>query len=658
MAPSTPSRAVVLCGTDQAEPPTRVLRAGPLSAELDNGQLRYVRLGDVEVLRAIAFLVRDENWGTFAPDLRDLKIAESAGGFAVSYKASCADASRRIDYQATITGKADGSLRFEATATPATDVLTNRTGFIVLHPLNGVAGRPVRVEHVDGRTVTDVFPAIIDPVQPFYDIRSLSHEVVPGVWATCRMEGDTFEMEDHRNWTDASYKTYVRPLALPWPYTLPKGGTFTQSVTLDFSGPLPKAAGAGAVAPVAVTLGAATPARMPKLGLGVPAEEAQHALQAGDLLKAIAPRWLVCHVDLRAGHGPKEIAAYKALGEKTGAEVVLEIVIPGQAAPATELAPVAEAVRAAGLALAAVAVSPAADLKAVLPGSKGPDVPPAETIYVAARAAFPGVKLGGGMFSYFTELNRKRPPAGLLDYVTHTTCPAVHAPDDRSLMETLEALQYVVQSTRGFIGGTPYRVGPSAIGCRDNPYGKATSPNPDNGRVCLTRSDPRQRGMFGAAWTLGYIANFARGGVEAIAMGAPTGPFGVIYRRTESAQPYFDDVAEATLYPVFHVLAGLTGAEGAQVLDATPSRSGVVETLAYRDAGGTTLWLANLTAEAQEVALSGLPAARARLAILDESVFRRATSDPQALPACAREADAAAIRLGAYAVARLEFPAA
>src|SRR3546814_12313933 len=83
----------------------------------------------------------------------------------------------------------------------------------------------------------------------------------------------------------------------------------------------------------------------------------------------------------------------------------------------------------------------------------------------------------------------------LLDYVTHTTCSAVHAPDDRSVMETLESLQYVIRSTRGFIGDAPYRVGPSAIGCRDNPYGQATSPNPDNGRVCLSRSDPRQRGL-------------------------------------------------------------------------------------------------------------------------------------------------------------------
>ena len=51
-------------------------------------------------------------------------------------------------------------------------------------------------------------------------MRALSHEAVPGVWATCTMEGDAWEMEDHRNWLDASFKTYVRPLALPYPYTI------------------------------------------------------------------------------------------------------------------------------------------------------------------------------------------------------------------------------------------------------------------------------------------------------------------------------------------------------------------------------------------------------------------------------------------------------
>lgn len=654
MAPTTPSRAVMLCGTDQIEPPRRRLAAGPLSVEFDNGQLRYIRLGDIEVLRAIAFLVRDENWGTFTPAISDLKIAEGSDGFSISYVAVCADAAKRLAYRAEITGKADGNLRFEATATPGTDFLTNRTGFVVLHPLDGVAGRPVKVEHVNGRRAEDRFPEIINPVQPFYDIRALSHEVSPGLWATCRMEGDTFEMEDHRNWTDASYKTYVRPLAKPWPYSLVKGETFSQSVTLSFAGPLPAASAGGAAPVVTVTVGGDTGTRMPKLGLGVPVDEAQHSLDVADLLSRLGPKWLVCHVDLRAGPGTREIAAYRALGERTGAEIVLEIVIPGIAAPATELAPLAQAVVDGGLVPAAIAVSPAADLKAVLPGSKGPEVPPATEIYAAARAAFPGIRLGGGMFSYFTELNRKRPPAELLDYVTHTTCSAVHAPDDQSVMETLGSLQYVIRSTRGFIGDTPYRVGPSAIGCRDNPYGQATAPNPDNGRVCLTRSDPRQRGLFGAAWTLGYLANFARGGVEAVAIGAPTGPFGAIHRSMEGAVPYYDAQGGRTIYPIFHVLAGLTGAEGAAVVEARSSQPGAVEALAYYAEGKTTLWLANLTAEPREVALSGTGTSSVRVATLDESSFIPLTTNPDAIDDNARVIDGGRLSLAAYAVARAE----
>ena len=37
------------------------------------------------------------------------------------------------------------------------------------------------------------------------------------------MEGDAFEMEDQRNWADASFKTYVRPLSKPRPYVIAKG---------------------------------------------------------------------------------------------------------------------------------------------------------------------------------------------------------------------------------------------------------------------------------------------------------------------------------------------------------------------------------------------------------------------------------------------------
>ena len=180
MATKSPSRAIKLFGTTVVDSKGRVLRAGPLSAVLDNGQLRYIRVNDIEVLRAIAFLVRDENWGTFTPEISNLKVKQGKTGFSVTYRARCADAKRALTYDAEITGDVTDGLKFSATATPESDFLTNRTGFVVLHPLQGVAGKPVKVMHVDGRSEKSRFPKIINPVQPFYDIHALSHEIAPG----------------------------------------------------------------------------------------------------------------------------------------------------------------------------------------------------------------------------------------------------------------------------------------------------------------------------------------------------------------------------------------------------------------------------------------------------------------------------------------------
>lgn len=654
MAVKKPQRAIKLFGTPIPEGKGKLLRAGPLTAVLDNGALRYVRLNDVEVLRAIAFLVRDENWGTFTPEITNLTIRQGKGGFEVNYDGRCGDAKRALTYKARIVASEDGSLRFDATALPLTDFLTNRTGFIVLHPLKGVAGRPVEILHVDGRKVKDKFPAIINPMQPFYDIRALSHEVMPGVWATCRMEGDTFEMEDHRNWTDASFKTYVRPLALPWPYTLAAHAEIKQSVSLSFNGKLPKAKSAAGTKAIAVEVGRAGNLGLPKIGLGVGVEEVDPAFAAAELVKVAEPQILVCQVDGRQGNGLSVLRRFRRLADATGADVVLEYILPGQQSPEIEFSRFARDVNDSGIVPAAIAVSPAADLKAVLPGARGPKVPPLEDIYRAARAAFPGIPLGGGMFSYFTELNRKRPPADKLDFVGHTTCPIVHAADDISVMETLEALPYVIESTKAFIGRTPYRVGPSAIPARDNPYGASTAANPNNNRVCLAKMDPRQRGLFGAAWTLGYISAFAYGGVEVVTMGAPTGPSGIIYRRADYPQPYFDDLKGPAVYPVFHVVAGIASALGHKLMAVKSADASRIACLAYRDAKGPVLWLANLTGDEQAVKIVGVGKGAMALHMLDEETFQIATTDPGFLEKPGKKLrSAGGLKLGPYAVARL-----
>ncbi len=682
-----PSSAIMLFGTEEKVVPRKRLRAGPLSCELDGGNLRYIRIGGKEAIRAIAFIVRDQDWGTYNPTILDLKIGQGADDFEVSYEAVCKDASQELRYRAKIKGASDGRLTFEASARAVSDFVTNRTGFVVLHPIEGVAGEAVEVLHTDGRIERSVFPELIDPMCPFQDIRALTHEVLPGVRVTCRMAGDAFEMEDHRNWNDASYKTYVRPLAKPWPYTLKAGEASEQSVVLTIAGSVPKVAAAAGEAPVELRVGGAV-GSVPALGLSLRPEHAEATLEAADLIRKLGPQFLVCPFNSRIADGyagPAVVGAstftfdrrtgdpgavlrmYKAMAEVTGAELVLEAVVAcrepdgspcgDEATMRADLARIRDAVAAAGVRFGRVAVAPASDLKCTLPGSIWPACPEAEALYAAAREAFPAVPVGGGMFSYFTELNRKRPPAGALDFVVHTSCPIVHACDDTTVMENLEALPHIVRSTRAFAGGRPYRAGPSAIGARDNPYGATATPNPAGGRVALAGMDPRQRGLLGAAWYLGYFAHMAAGGLEAVCLAAPVGEFGVVYAKMAWPQPWFDDQAaggRALVYPVYHVLRGLAEGAGKPRLQTTLSNGSAVQAVAWQGHGGAVVWLANLTPAPQTVALQGLAARRGRIAVLDQAGFGAAAADPDALAGRASAGEIGRLELGAYAVARVE----
>ncbi|MGI9420085.1 MAG: hypothetical protein ACR2RA_19855 [Geminicoccaceae bacterium] len=678
---TAPSRAIALFGTDEPVADAKTLRAGPLTVEFDNGALRYIKVGGKEAIRNIAFVVRDKDWGTYNPVLKNLKIGQASNAFEVSFDAICKDANQELHYSARIKGRSDGSLSFEGTGKAISDFLTNRTGFVVLHPLDGVAGCPVDVERVDGSRESTAFPAFIDPMCPFQDLRALTHEVLPGVKVTCQMEGDAFETEDHRNWNDASFKTYVRPLAKPWPYEIKAGETTEQSVTLTLSGDAPTVALGNGIKPMTLKLGGEAGV-MPAIGLSLPPEQDRAILDAIEPVRKLAPQFLVCPFDSRIADGaPRGLAGpsvstfplddprldgrgevmamFKKMGEATGAELVLEAVLAcrdSSGAPSADedimrkdLELISKAAEDEGVRFGRVAVSPSSDLKCTLPGSVFPPCPDAAVIYDAARKAFPGVPLGGGMFSFFTELNRKRPPVEALDFVCHTSCPMVHASDDITLMENLEALPHIVKSVRAFAGDLPYRVGPSTIGARDNPYGAAATPNPANQRLALARMDPRQRGLAGAAWNLGYAAHLARGQVEAVALSAPVGEFGVVYGKMDFSQPWFDQQGEG-VYPVYHVIRGMAAGAGKPMLATELSDGAAVQAVAYKDGDTTTLWIANLTGEPQEVILDGL-AGGGKVARLDLDSFTTATAGPDGLEVETGEIEQ--LDLGAYAVIRL-----
>ncbi len=224
--------ALDLFGTDEPVAERRMLTAGALTAILEDGNLRTICYAGVEVVRAINYLARDASWGTYKAELSDIRITEGEARFEVCYDGLCSGPQGRFSYRMKITGNASGVLTMEAEGVALTDFPTNRTGFVVLHP-SEVAGGRLTIRHSDGQFEETVFPETISPDQPAFDIAALTHEPAPGMVCTVAMEGDAFEMEDQRNWTDASFKTYVRPLSKPRPYVIVKGSKDIQRVIVS-----------------------------------------------------------------------------------------------------------------------------------------------------------------------------------------------------------------------------------------------------------------------------------------------------------------------------------------------------------------------------------------------------------------------------------------
>ena len=569
-----------LYGTDEPPAERRQFQAGPLSVEFEAGNLRRFCFGGVEVLRGIAFLVRDTGWGTYRAAIADLDTQEGPGLFRIRYRATCSGPEGTFAYQARIEGHESGTLLFACEGAPAEDFPANRVGFVVLHPIGGVAGRPVDVEHTDGRRETVTLPAVIAPDQPILDIRALAHEAAPGLRARVRMEGDAYEMEDQRNWTDASFKTYIRPLAKPRPFVIPAGEKQVQSVALSIDGPPPAPAAARSGVPV-LSLGGPC-GTVPGIGLAAAPGDLPEAAEAAATVRAVGPQHLVFRLDMRTEADPAMLARCADLAAATGAEPTLEVIIPGRDADA-ELGRAAGLVAAAGLRPVAVVPSPARDQKTRPSRTLPPGDTPSAQIYAAARRAFPGCLIGGGVLTSFTELNRNPPPASGIDFVTHGTAAIVHAADDLSVWETLEALPAVIASARGLVKDLPYRLGPSGLGLRENPYGPAVAGNPEGRRVPMARSDPRHRGLFGAAWTLAFLAIAARGGVAAVTAADCTGDLGVTGRQGGGH----------VVRPVAHVLRGLARGHGRPRLE-TSAVAGL-SSVAFGGLAGVELWLANRT---------------------------------------------------------------
>jgi hypothetical protein len=391
---------------------------------------------------------------------------------------------------------------------------------------------------------------------------------------------------------------------------------------------------------------------MPAIGLRAPLEWMEEAFASADLIRQARPSLINGRIDPRAAHGTKEIRRLGDLAAAIGAGLALELVVPCRRDPSLELAEFADQLGEAGVRPESLMLAAAPDRVRLVPGAPPPPLALLGEIHRAARVLFPTTVIGGGSFGFFTELNRNRPPVGLMDFIGHMVSSVVHAADDRAMMENLESFGHIARTVRAFAGRLPYRLISSSIGLDTSPYGEPAA-NPGNGRGTMVRMDPRHRALFGAAWTLGSIAEAAKAGLAAITPAALAGELGIVHRRLPHAQPWFDDLDRPAVFPVYHVIAGLAPAAGQPLVEAISEDPARIAVLAHRRTeGGTCLWLANLVDQPQRVALTGLE--DPRIAGLDESTFAAAATNFSFLQTQIGAPVSHGIEIGPYGILRIQ----
>src|SRR5688500_2319135 len=183
------------------------LRAGPLRCVLEDGALRWVTLTladgiEREVVRGVYAAVRDRNWATPAPRFTRYDVAAREHSFSVRFTAEHVAGDIDLVWDGTIDGAADGTIAFSMGAIARSTFLRNRLGFCVLPPMEA-AGSALEVEHPDGSREAGFFPIDISSHQPFFEIAAMRQHLADSL-VEILFEGDVFEMEDQRNWTDAS----------------------------------------------------------------------------------------------------------------------------------------------------------------------------------------------------------------------------------------------------------------------------------------------------------------------------------------------------------------------------------------------------------------------------------------------------------------------
>ena len=478
---------------DLSRPAPVALRAGPFSLELHGCDLRHIMLGGREVMQRLYMGLRDQNWGTLENRIVHMNVRDEGDSFSVEFKASNRKGDIAFDWEGKITGSSEGVIVFDFSGVALSDFPRARISLCALYPWSAREIECLTTHH-DGTTEKKALPRLISPHQPFMDIVSISM-FFPTIGETVTtFSGETFEMEDQRNWTDASFKVYGTPIALPSPVIVKKGEIIRQTVRLECRNLQIEAWDTVVDAPNPEICAGNGNVTMPQIGLSFAPDDAG----AETFAKALSPALVRVYLDYTTcSH--KEIEQYFTTALSLSMPLLVEPFFQENADVDLEHAK------------HLLATAPKEKIWGVSPLGTGQDVSRIEWLDNLRTLGLP---LGWGTDGFPVHINRNRPGNTAIDFCVFPALPQVHSFDNMSIIDNLPGMTAVAENARSF-QPAPVVVAPITFNWRSNPVAYAPEPARADDSILPVGVDSRQQSLFGAAWTAACCQALAQGGVTA-----------------------------------------------------------------------------------------------------------------------------------------------
>ena len=563
----------------------RKLVAGPLTLEYSEGSLWNISNGSEEIIRRIYLVFQDINWTSRPFIIKDEIWQIADRSFSAKIKAQGSHDAKDLSVELEITGSESGEITYGFSASTAVSFMRNRLGLCLLHPVAGLAGRECELTKADGAVEVSRFPDAISPKQPYLNLSGISHKLQSGQVVSVNFKGEIFESEDHRNWSDASYKTYCTPISLPFPAQVTPGEELSQKITISISGEHVTPISKNESAVITVD---AKEFELPEIGLGLSEDPAHLIASEYAGFEDLAIKHLRLSLN---GDSQIRSAVEKALLVTQQLKIDLDLAIKAESPQQLQ-------------ATLRSIVELKDQIRSFYIFSTSDKTTPLGFIQSAEELLGDKSKIIGGTDLYFTELNRNQSSVDLVDQVNFSIHPQVHSFDDRTLIQNTATQKTIAKNAHRIANGKKVSIGPITLRPRYNP--NATQPDKDVSNTPLPSSvDARQRTWFAEGWAAMSIRSLTESAsISAVTYFETLGWRGIRELSTGSKDPLNFASKTGEEFPVWRLFKNLKGFTHAR--PTASSLPELVDCLIVTSAEKTEAILVNFSTIEQEVKFSGI----------------------------------------------------